>query len=115
MRWNSYLLHNKFKKIFYSPLKLDFTLPKIFVTHEESMDEVVTNEQKFLEYLALYEQTKLTIEMINYELLSICYRNDELFKIFDDNCLKKTILTTKLKLDFEEKERKRHKMYVVNE
>lgn len=115
MRWNSYLLTTKFKKIFYSPLKLDFTLPKVFVTHQPSMDEVPTQEEKFLQYLALYESIDLSLEMMNYELLSICYRNDELFKIFDENCCKKTILSTKLKLDFEEKEKKRHKMYVINE
>lgn len=34
MRYNSYLLGNKFKKIFYSPFELEFTLPKMFVSSE---------------------------------------------------------------------------------
>jgi hypothetical protein len=68
-----------------------------------------------LDYLVQYESTKLTTEMMNYELVSICFKNDELFRIFDENCIKNTVYTNKLKMEFNEKEEKRHKMYIVKE
>lgn len=69
----------------------------------------------FLDYLLQYEETELSPEDMNYELLSICFKNDELSKIFDENCLKNTVCTTKLKMDFEEKEKRRYRSYVVQE
>jgi hypothetical protein len=54
----------------------------------------------FLNYLILYEESDLTLEMMNYELISICFRNDELFRIFDENCSKNTIFITKIKMEF---------------
>jgi hypothetical protein len=44
MRYNNYLLYNKFKKIFYSPFSVDFTLPRLFVTSNKTMEEVKTDE-----------------------------------------------------------------------
>lgn len=115
MRYNSYLLGNKFKRIFYSPFDLEFTLPKMFVSNEFEMDEVPTDEEMFLNYLVQYESIKLTLDMMNYELVSICFKNDELFRIFDENCVKGTMYTSKLRMEFQEKEEKRYKMYIVKE
>ena len=45
LRYNSYLVCNKFKKVFYSVFAIDFTLPGLFLDEEGTgMDEVVTDE-----------------------------------------------------------------------
>lgn len=43
LRYNNYLLYNKFKKIMYNDLNYLFTLPKYFVDGEIDMKETVTN------------------------------------------------------------------------
>jgi hypothetical protein len=82
LRYLNYLLANKFKKICYGETKIDFTLPKLFVSGGADIKEVITNEENFLMYLVNYEAKELTIETMNTELLSICMKNEELFCIF---------------------------------
>lgn len=43
LRYDNYLMCNKFKKIFYSHFAITFTLPKIFVSGQKDMEEVNTD------------------------------------------------------------------------
>lgn len=40
LRYNNYLMQNKFKKFIYNEIKYSFTLPKMFVTGGTEMTEV---------------------------------------------------------------------------
>lgn len=83
LRYNNYLMFNKFKKMLYNGFTYQFTLPKMFVNGDRVMEEIETSEEKLLNYLILYENAELTPEQMNYELLSIAHKNEQLLAIFN--------------------------------
>jgi cellulose biosynthesis protein BcsQ len=108
-------MQNKFKKVIYNEVQYRFTLPKMFVSGENEMTEMESTEEKFLNYLIMYEKLTFTPEIMNYELTSICQKNDSLQEIFKESCANGTIFVSKLRMENEEKEAKRFRQYITRE
>lgn len=63
------------------------------------MTEVESSEEKFLNYLILYEKMTFTPEIMNYELTSIGQKNEALHEILKNSCNCGTIFISKLKME----------------
>ena len=100
MRYDNYLLTNRLKKVFFRMFEGSFTLPKMFVEETLDMEEISAPEEMFLTYLVEYEKKEMSLEQIEFEAGSICQKNRDVFDFFRESCLKNTIYSNKLHLEY---------------